>query len=112
MIDWKVYYGDGSTISSNDSEAEDIPSRNVICIVNKHEDVGRQIVTRHDYFWFDGFWTGGDIFGLFDYLLCPGWRKVLFGRTIKTDQYDQIVKRALKDPDFPVKSANLPGENL
>ncbi len=112
MIIWKVYYGDGSSLSSQDIEPEDLPGRNVVCIVNKHPDVGRQIVTRHDYFWFDEIWHGGDLFGLYDHLLIPGWKKVLFGRTIPTGDYENIIKIALNDSDFPVKSARLPRENL
>lgn len=112
MIEWKVYYGDGSSISDIQTDAHLIPGRNVVCIVNKHPEVGMQIVTRHDYYWFDKIWFGGDLFGLYDYLLTPGWKKVLFGRTIPTEQYEDIVKLALTDEDFPAKSAKLPRENL
>ena len=112
MIDWKVYYGDGSTLSNEQVEAENLPGRNIVCIINRHLDVGRQIVTRHDYYWFDEVWSGGDVFGLYDYLLIPGWKKVLFGRTLRTDQYEKILSSAFLDSDFPIKSAKLPGENI
>lgn len=111
-IEWKVYYGDDSVQSNLTIDPEDLPGRNIVCIVNKHPDVGKQIVTRHDYYWLDELWSGGDIFGLYDYLLSPGWKKVLFGRTILTERYEDIVRKALLDKDFPDKSARLPEENL
>lgn len=112
MVNWKIYYGSGLTVTNLQSPPEKVPGRNIICIVNRHSEVGKQIVTRHDYYWFDKIWTGGDIFGLFDYLLIPGWKKVLFGRTIETEEYEKIIKMALLDVDFPEKSARLPKENV
>jgi len=112
MIDWKVYYGDGSALSNEQVEADHLPGRNVVCVVNRHPDVGKQIVTRHDYYWFEQVWFGGDLFGLYDYLLLPGWKKVLFGRTLPTKDYEDVIKAALNDKDFPAKSAKLPRENL
>ena len=108
---WKIYYDDNRTTSNLDEKPENVETRGVMCIVIENGEVGRQLVARHDYFWYvDGNWAGGDIFGLFDYLLEPGFKKVLFGRTIDSDKYESIIKRALEDPDFPPKTARLNNE--
>lgn len=58
-----------------------------------------------DYYWpLSGEWWGGDLFGLFQYLIEPGWSKVLFGQTIGNREFRAVLKRACEDPDFPVKS--------
>jgi hypothetical protein len=66
--------------------------------------VGSEIVTASDYYVLEnGKWRGVDIFGLFDYLLDSGL--VLFGRTIARDEYQKIVREAIK-----AKETWFPGE--
>ncbi|MHC4752905.1 MAG: hypothetical protein ACYTFW_23920 [Planctomycetota bacterium] len=48
---------------------------------------------------------GGAKFGMYDYLIEPGFKRVLFGRTVTSDQFNEIFKRASNDPDFPEKTA-------
>jgi hypothetical protein len=84
MTKWVVYYGDGSTFSDQDGSPEDAPSLNV------------QAITCEP----DGVWKGGDIFGLFDYLSRPGWKRVLFGRIVTNIEYDSAVMLARNDPYF------------
>ena len=97
--DWVVYYGDGSTYSSEDGSSP--PARDVQVIVQRHPEVGVELVTASDYYvWRNGRWWGVDLFGLFDYLTRPGPKKVLFGRTIETEVYKRIIKRACEDTDL------------
>jgi hypothetical protein len=113
---WRVYYGDGSTFSDEDGTIEMTPALNVQAIVQSDPDphgTGRHVIhgggqrpnrVPIDYYWWDpgrGMWVGGDLFGLWDYLTRPGWRKVLFGRTIPDQDYQAIIVRAGDDPDFP-----------
>jgi hypothetical protein len=105
MLQWRIYYGDGSTFSSEDGEPQNAPCRNVICIVEANDDLGRYIVHRRDYYWWSEAWYGGDIFGLFDYLSDAGYKVVKFGRTLPNAAYRAIYHEAVHDPDFPRKSA-------
>lgn len=108
MIDWRIYYGDGSTVTSADCAPEDVPKRNVQCIVRPDEDAGRLVERENDNYVWDysrNNWKGVDQFGLYDYLIEPGVKIVLFGRTISEAEYSAILERATSDPDLPPKSA-------
>ena len=111
--EWKIYYGDGSTYSDEDGDPFDAPALNVQCIVHADKAVGRMIRAKCDFYWLvkEG-WHGGDIFGMWDYLASSGRKKVIFGRSIETDQYQTVLKSAINDPDFSPKSARLQGEEF
>lgn len=95
---WRLYYDDGSTFSSEDGGPQDAPARGVIAILQPDPDVGHHVVTGFDYYWIrDGVWFGGDLFGLFDHLITPGWKAVKFGRTTSNAEYRAIVARATAD---------------
>lgn len=104
MIDWRIYYGDGSTCSSAEAKPEEAPGLNVQAIVqadpNPHGN-GRTVHRLYDfYIWDAGLssWIGVDQWGLFDFLLRQGMVK--FGRMIPAGRYREIVKAATDDPDF------------
>lgn len=107
---WKIFYGDGSTYSG---PPENAPGVNLQVVVLEDKDHGRRLISggnfglRDDYYWWDAAlesWWCGDIFGLIDYLQQPGWKKVVFGRSIGNDAFAAIYKRAKEDPDFPPKT--------
>lgn len=107
-MDWRIYYGDGSTVTSDDCTPSVVPKRNVQCIVRPDPDVGRLVERENDYYvWCDqrDNWKGVDQFGLFDYLIEPGVKIVLFGRTLIESEYKEVLMRAVNDPDMPPKSA-------
>lgn len=103
--EWRIYYGDGSTFSSGDGPPQEAPALNVQAIVRVDTDpngVGRYVLQGFDYYWLtecDG-WYGGDLFGLFDYLAGPGWKRVLFGRSIPGPEFRAAVSAAAHDPEF------------
>jgi hypothetical protein len=114
-VRWRIYYGDRTTFSAADGGPEDAPALNVQAIVQRDPSphgTGRHVIhgggqrpnrVPIDYYWWDGeqgIWAGGDLFGLFDYLQRPGWKRVLFGRTIRDEVYQQIIVDAGEDPDF------------
>jgi hypothetical protein len=67
---------------------------------------GRRIERENDYYiWTDHGWRGCDQFGLFDYLIEPGFKVVLFGRSLSNEEYKEVLDRACNDPDLPAKSA-------
>lgn len=106
---WRVYYDDGSTYSDEDGPVALTPALGVQVIVKRDtadpiDNVGRRVLDRADFYWWSDQqdeWYGGDSFGLWDYLQRPGWKKVLFGRSIPTERFTEIRKRALDDPEFP-----------
>lgn len=105
---YRIYYADGSTFDGSPSGA---PSLGVVCIVQPDPDVGRHVLSGFDYYWpADGAWWGGDLFGLFQYLIEPGLKKVLFGRTISNRAFREILKAACEDRDFAPKSGWKRGE--
>lgn len=112
-MNWRVYFGDGSTVA--DVDPWTVPGLDVQAIVQADEDVGRYVLHGHDFYWWEpeeGQWFGGDHFGLWDYLARPGPRKVVFARSLSNVAYKAILSRALSDPGFPVKSARLVGEGV
>jgi hypothetical protein len=105
VVAWRIYYGDGTTFDDLDGTPADAPALNVQVIVVRDRDpnsqLGRYPVHRFDYYWWDDpDWYGGDLFGLFDYLARPGWKRVMFGRTIGNAEHQAIIDRALADPDL------------
>ncbi len=106
---WRIYYSD-STFDSTDGSPYDAPGRGVQCLLSYEDDVGVLFHRGTDFYWWDGQWFGGDIFGLYDYLAKPGPKTVKFGEIIDHKKYQAILKRALADPDLPQKSAWRPEE--
>ena len=110
-MNWKIYYGDGSTFSSQDGSPWIVPARDVQVIVMIDKDHGWRTQAGSDYYVWDGrdgetrWWGLKDDFALYDYLIDPGYKRVLFGRTITSDQFSKIFKQATEDPDFPQKTA-------
>ena len=111
-MEWKIYYS-SSTYSNEDGPPELAPKRGVQAVLVANDVAGRRIERSEDhYIWVPdrGGWRGVDRFGLYDYLIEPGTKIVLFGRTLSDDDYAAVWQRASKDTDFLPKSAWLPGE--
>ena len=99
---WRVYYGDGTTYSGT---VEDTPTRDVQVIAQSSPEHGWTATAGTDYYvWRSGRWFGVDKFGLYDYLIEPGWKKVLFGRTLTSQEYNAVWQRMMSDPDMPPKT--------
>lgn len=106
---WCIYYADGSFLRDCDISPENVPRRGIQVIAVEDNDAGQAFLRNNDYYWWDyeiDSWSSGDIFGLFDYLLEPGVKIVLFGRTISNDEYRAIMIKAVSGDDYlPRKSA-------
>jgi len=106
---WAIYYGDGKRFSDEDGSSDDAPSENVQVIAQADETVGRKFVLHKDYYWYEnGRWYGGDLFGMYDFLVRS--KLVKFGRYISDEHYYAAMKRAADDQDLPHKSAVHPSE--
>lgn len=113
-IDWRIYYADASTFSSDDGSAHEAPAFGVQAICQRDADVGLETLHAFDYYlYMDGRWNGlcGHD-GLVDQLSAhaPDIEALKAGRQIPRQQYQDIMRRALHDPDFPRKSATHRGE--
>lgn len=108
---WKIYYSDGTSYSDIDGSPFDAPARDVQVIAIEDSNVGKTFVGKEDMYWYkDGRWFGGDMFGLYDYLIDNGPRKVIFGRVLDNDNFKKIMKLAIEDNYLPTKSARVTGE--
>lgn len=113
QLQWRLYYEDGTTYDNLQGDEFNAPAVGLICIVNKDEQHGTNLVALNDYYWFrNNMWFGGDKFGLYDYLCQMGQKKVVFGRTVSNERYHEVIKQATNDPDFPPKSARSPQEKF
>ncbi len=105
MIQWRIYYSDGSTFDSSQGIPDDAPAFGVAVIVQL-ADNGRLRDSVHsgDYYVYteSGFWVGADLSGLLDRLAnrIP-FSGFLVGRWDPQDEYFAILRKAEKDPDFP-----------
>ena len=103
---WKIYYGDGNTYDSQSGFVDKAPARDVQVIILEDKDVGWITQAKTDYYiWNKNRWWGVDHFGLYDYLIEPGYKRVLFGRTLSQDEFQAIFKRASDDMQFERKTA-------
>ena len=101
---WRVYYGDGTTYGHDSGPPELAPKTGVQIIARTVESPnGPQVgycYGRDHYWWLDGDgWVEGDWVGREDYLMGPGLKVVLFGRTIHTPTFRQIVDLAMRECD-------------
>ena len=106
MIDWKIYYGDGSTFSNEDGPPEMAPCGGVICVAYYDDDNRRHICHLADYYVYDGAnrWMNADASGFWQYMGEPGAKIVKFGRLIGDLKYREIMTRALNG-DLPISRA-------
>ena len=106
--EFRIYYNGGSTYTGSPELA---PARGVIAIVQPAPSVNYEIVTASDFYvWRDGRWWGADKFGMMDYIIRPGWKRILIGYMITREEYDKLMTRILADRDFGNKTGWLPGE--
>lgn len=111
-MEWKILYSNHS-FSAEEGPPESAPKCDVQVILVRDDMVGRRIESRNDfYIWTDHGWRGCDYAGFFDYLMQPGTKIVLFGRSIPDPDWRALWTRATQDPDFPPKSACYPYENI
>jgi hypothetical protein len=107
-VRWRIYYGDDSTFSDEDGDPSQAPALDVQVVAVADETVGRFFYSQRDYYWYDtdgGVWYAADLFGLWDYLARPGWKRVLFGRTRPRAEFEAVFRQAMADDYLPVKSA-------
>lgn len=108
---YRIYYAGGVTVSQ-ETPIELTPALGVQVIVQADLEVGWAMTHSRDYYvWWGERWVGVDQFGLWDYLIREGWKRVLFGRTLTAVEYQAIYAQAKADRTFANKNGYLPGES-
>jgi hypothetical protein len=105
-LKWRVYYSNGSVISSEDcSPFELTPRVGVQVILQEKPDIGWVALSGYDYFMWDDRgggpkWFRGDEAGFFQYITQPGEKCVLLGEWVDDEVYGEILREANKDREF------------
>ena len=111
MIAWRLYYANGSTYSNLDGPPSKAPPDGVQVIIQTDPRTGYSVIDGTDFYIFDGcHWVGVDADGMKTYFRQQGLLK--HGLTLSRPAYDEILRQALTDPDFPKKSAHYPNEPI
>jgi len=129
-MNWKIYYTNGDTFSSDDGAPWEAPHTQVQVVQQKDEKIrpkrklyAGSATEEFDYYcwhpdplgdpWKEGEWIPHNAIGLLTYLQETNpFRVVLFGYWIPEDQYKKIFSKAFNDKDFKTLQADLVPENL
>lgn len=101
---WRIYYDDGSTFDDLMGGPRDAPPEGFICAIGYDERGQRYIMHGWDFYQWDresAQWWGMDRIGLHDRLrrnLVYAYKE---GRTVTRSRWEDIMRRADSDPDFP-----------
>jgi hypothetical protein len=107
MVDWKIYYHDGSTFDSDDGSPDDAPAYGVLSVLHRvpFEDRERNefIIYGDFYYYITGDrWYGGDDYGLREHLRDhTPLEGVCQGRLIDFEAFNNVMKIVKRDSDFP-----------
>jgi hypothetical protein len=111
---WWVVFGDRNIVAgSGAADAYAVPGRDVQAVISPCPDHGWELWSRGEFYVFlpsADAWRPVDQWGLFDYLLEPGPRKVLFGRTMFDPEFYALLAWLNEHPDLPMKTGFRPGE--
>lgn len=104
MLNWRIFYDDGTTFDSTQGEPHEAPAWGFVCAVGYDDADKRYVMCGWDHYCFDrgaDQWWGCDMVGWLDRSL----RGVMYahkaGRTVTNAQYKAIIKAAQDDADFP-----------
>ncbi len=102
MLDWRIYFANGTTFCNEEGTWEDAPQDLIVSVPVRHELYGRKVLQSLDFFYKT--LNGGplDIVNCDDInpqlrLRCP-WLK--FGIGLANKDFKHILKQATEDPDF------------
>ena len=104
MLEWRIYYGDGTTFDNLNGCPSSCSSVNVQAIIVKDGDDRSSVWFGRDWYVFiDGGWIAlKDTSSLFDYILNDllSMEAVKQGRTIPDENYKEIFNSVMNDKDF------------
>ncbi len=91
-MEWKIWYDDGSTYSSDQGSAESAPLDGVQAIVQYHSNGNNEVLEGMNYYWWTGdCWAYGQVGDLDRWLraTCPN---VKFGRFTRNSIHKAIME--------------------
>lgn len=93
---WRIYYAGGTT---HDGTAADVPSVRTtgVQVIVQFDPYTERWYLQHtsdNYVWKGDRWLGVDDTGRTVYLVEPGWKRVLFGETIRNQEWLAIYQEA------------------
>lgn len=105
MFNWAIYYGDGSIFTSADGDPFNAPRTNVQIIAFKNNQMGWEILSQSDYYYYEkdghGWCIATDQFNVFDVLVRVNRPLILFGRWLSQDEFKSVVLNMLADLPSP-----------
>jgi len=110
---WCIFYDGGATFSDSNGSPFEAPARGVLVIVVADQNHRWRTVCGKDFYVWDnrgkveGWWCV-DHFGLYDYLIEPGAKRVLFGRETTNEEFSRVLRSAREY--FGLETAHYPGE--
>lgn len=112
LVDWIVWYADGSTFTSAQGEPKDSPKFGVIAVAQADAWLGHEVMTGEWYVYRADVrkWFFCDSFGVKDQMIHFGHviGAVRPGRFVTNDEYAAILKTTFDDPRLPRRSALKP----
>ena len=109
MLEWKIFYSDGSEFSNQDGDPSQAPGDGVIAIAQRDMEADPFIHQGSDFYLFDldlfEGWGGVDQFGLAQYLSEPGYKIIKMGRLIGTEKWKRLLAKVRSDPGLGEKTA-------
>lgn len=102
MLQWRVYYADGTTFDSSQGEPRASPAYGVVLIAQIGAGGSGELVSGSDYYIHEGgFWIGPDLNGIVERLAhrVPA-DSLLIGRLVSPALWIEIRQRALNDDEF------------
>lgn len=104
-MEWIIYYGDGNKFSNIDGDCYDAPRTNVQLIVFKNNQMGWELLSQSDYYYYEGDGHGwciaSDQFNVFDVLIRVHKPIILFGRWLSKEDFQSVVLNMLSDLPSP-----------
>jgi hypothetical protein len=109
--DWLIWYGDGSSFSSVDGTAWQVPREDVqvVCV----KDIGCGVLRWHGFDWYcwqGAEWVPHGDYGMHRYLLTARNPLVIAGYAIPYRKFTKLYSKMLADTRMPDKGANDPRE--
>lgn len=117
ILEWAIWYSDGSIFTSQDGPPELAPVFGVLVIVLNDPFLGWNTQSGSDYYGWDDRGDGPKWWGILSdlalasYLAKPGWKRVLIGESIPSETFSQVFEEIRNHPQWGQKSGFRRREN-
>lgn len=95
-MEWRIWYADESTFSSEDGDPADAPMDGVQIIIDFHDDGNRTIHQNEYYRWMGDSWAAGGQRDIDRWLRLREPMIIMFGLVLSNTAYRKITEAALE----------------